>query len=142
MNERTTEVAISAIPTWEELEGWVRVQIQEFIQELLKQEVTELLGRARYQRRAPVDGAQGYRNGYGKPRKLTLGMGTITIRRPRARGLEERDDGRILPLFARRRSRICCPSCTCMDLRKGTSTWPCAGFWEKRRPSRPARWRG
>jgi len=52
--------------------------------------VTELLGRARYQRRAPVDGAQGYRNGYGKPRKLTLGMGTITIRRPRVRGLEER----------------------------------------------------
>jgi len=50
-------------PQWEELEGWVRVQIQEFIQELLEQEVTELLGRARYQRRAPVDGAQGSRNG-------------------------------------------------------------------------------
>jgi len=69
MNERTTKVALSASPTWEELEGWVRVQIQE----LLKQEVTELLGRARYQRRAPVDGAQGYRDGYGKPRKLTPG---------------------------------------------------------------------
>jgi putative transposase len=106
MNERTTEVAISAIPTWEELEGWVRVQIQEFIQELLKQEVTELLGRARYQRRVPVDGAQGYRNGYGKPRKLTLGMGTITIRRPRVRGLEERFESRILPLFARRTREV------------------------------------
>jgi hypothetical protein len=47
MNGRTTEVAISAIPTWEELEGWVRVQIQEFVQELLKQEVTELLCRVR-----------------------------------------------------------------------------------------------
>jgi transposase-like protein len=106
MNERTTEVAVSAIPTWEELEGWVRVQIQEFIQELLKQEVTELLGRARYQRRVPVDGAQGYRNGYGKPRKLTLGMGTITIRRPRVRGLEEPFESRTLPLFARRTREV------------------------------------
>jgi len=106
MNEHTTEIALSAIPTWEELEGWVRVKIQEFIQELLKQEVTELLGRARYQRRAPVDGAQGYRNGYGKPRKLTLGMGTITIRRPRVRGLEERFESRILPLFARRTREV------------------------------------
>ncbi len=106
MNERTMEIALSASPTWEELEGWVRVQIQEFIQELLKQEVTELLGRARYQRRAPADGAQGYRNGYGKPRKLTLGMGTITIRRPRVRGLEERFESRILPLFARRTREV------------------------------------
>ena len=106
MSERTTKVAILASPTWEELEGWVRVQIQELIQELLKQEVTELLGRARYQRRAPVDGAQGYRNGYGKPRKLTLGMGTITIRRPRVRGLEERFESRILPLFARRTREV------------------------------------
>jgi putative transposase len=88
------------------LEGWVRVQIQEFVQELLKQEVTELLGRARYQRRAPVDGAQGYRNGYGKPRKLTLGIGTITIRHPRVRRLEERFESRILPLFARRTREV------------------------------------
>ncbi|MDR5703877.1 MAG: hypothetical protein QN198_09795 [Armatimonadota bacterium] len=33
-------------------------------------------------------------------------IGTITIRRPRVRGLEERDDGRILPLPARRTEEV------------------------------------
>jgi transposase-like protein len=49
-----------------------------------------------------VDGSLAYRNGYGKERKLTLGCGTITLRRPRVRGLEERFESRVLPLFARR----------------------------------------
>lgn len=106
MNKRTTEGCLSSSPTWEKLEEWVRGKIQEFIQDLLEQEVTELLGRARYQRQAVVDGVQGYRNGYGKPRKLTLGIGTITIRRPRVRGLEERFESRILPLFARRTREV------------------------------------
>jgi putative transposase len=76
--------------------------MQELVQWALEAEVTELLGRARYQRRAEVDALPAYRNGYGKPRKLTTPLGTVTLRRPRVRGLEERADGRILPLFARR----------------------------------------
>jgi hypothetical protein len=63
-----------------------------------------VLGWARYQRRAEVDALPGYRNGYGKPRKLTTPLGTVTLRRPRVRGLEERFVSRILPLFARRTS--------------------------------------
>jgi len=108
MSKHTTEGSLSASPTWEGLEEWVRGKVQEFIQDLLEQEVTGLLGRARYQRRAVavVDGVRGYRNGYGKPRKLTLGIGTITICRPRVRGLEERFESRILPLFVRRTKEV------------------------------------
>jgi putative transposase len=87
---------------WDNLEEWVRKKVQEFIQFLLEEEVTELLGRKKSERHKAVDGSLGYRNGYGKERKLTLGCGTITLRRPRVRGLLERFESRILPLFARR----------------------------------------
>jgi transposase-like protein len=63
--------------------------------------VTELLGRRRSQRRPAVDAAPGYRNGYGKPRRLALTSGTIRVRRPRVRGLEARFESRVLPLFER-----------------------------------------
>ena len=68
--------------------------------------MTELLGRVRYQRRAAVGGPSGYRNGYGKPRKLATPLATSTLRRPRVRGLEERFESRILPLFVRRTREV------------------------------------
>ena len=34
-------------PEWEHLEDWVRGQVRRLIQDLLEQEVTEFLGRAR-----------------------------------------------------------------------------------------------
>src|SRR4030095_11964920 len=43
----------------------------------------------------------GYRNGYGKPRRLTLTSGTITVRRPRVRALNERLVTRGLALLKR-----------------------------------------
>jgi len=87
---------------WDNLEEWVRRKVQEFIQSLLEEEIIELLGRQKSERRKAVDGSPAYRNGYGKERKLTLGCGTVTLRRPRVRGLEERFESRVLPLFARR----------------------------------------
>ena len=78
--------ARSSSPTWETLRDWLRGKIRELMQGLLEEEVTEFLGRARYERRAAVD-ACGYRNGYGKPRKLLTPMGTVTLRRPRVLGL-------------------------------------------------------
>jgi hypothetical protein len=74
-------------PVEETLHTWLRERMQELVQWALEAEVTELLGRARYQRRAEVDGVPGYRNGYGKPRKLTTPLGTVTLRRPRVRGV-------------------------------------------------------
>ena len=106
MDQRTTSGTLTSSPTWEGLHVWLRGAVQALIQEALEAEVTELLGRVRYQRRATVDAPAGYRNGYGKPRKLTTPMGTITLRRPRVRGLEERFESRILPLFARRTEEV------------------------------------
>jgi putative transposase len=71
---------LKASRTWEHLEDFVRGHVQQFIQALLEEEVTELLGRTKSARRETVDVAPGYRNVYGKPRHLTLTNGTITIR--------------------------------------------------------------
>ena len=91
---------------WETLEGMVREKAQEFIQQIMEEEVTELLGREKSERRSTVDSAEGYRNGYGKPRRLAMSSGTITLRRPRVRGVEERFESRVLPLFARRTKEL------------------------------------
>src|SRR5215470_2504243 len=64
-----------ASSTWDRLEEFAREQVQHFIQTLLEEEVTELLGRTKSARREAVDAAPGYRNGYGKPRRLTLTNG-------------------------------------------------------------------
>ena len=56
----------SSRPIWETLEGMVREKVQEFIQQIMEEEVTELLGREKSERRSAVDAAAGYRNGYGK----------------------------------------------------------------------------
>ena len=49
-------------PSYEDLEEWVRLKVQGFVQEVLEEEVVELLGRQRHQRRKMVDGKTGYRN--------------------------------------------------------------------------------
>jgi len=106
MKEAATIHTVESIPEFKYLEDWVRLKVQGFVQEILEEEVESLLGRARYQRRAIVDAAKGWRNGYGKPRRLSLKTGTVTVRRPRVRGLEERFESRILPLFKRRTKEI------------------------------------
>jgi transposase-like protein len=54
---------------------------------VLEEEVTAFLGRRKPERRRLVDARPGYHNGYGKPRRLSPTSGTITVRRPRLRGL-------------------------------------------------------
>jgi len=102
MEQHTTQAPVESSPTWERLETWLRSKMREWLQELLEAEVDELLGRRKSARRKPVDGVRGYRSGHGKPRRLTLSCGTVTVRRPRVRGLQERFESRLLPLFARR----------------------------------------
>ena len=87
MGKQTTARSHESRVVWDNLEEWVRRKVQVFIQSLLEEEVTELLARKKAERRKAVDSSLGYRNGYGKKRKLTLGCGTITVRRPRVRGL-------------------------------------------------------
>ena len=106
MEEKTPVAPGSSMPTWETLEAFLRGHIQATMQRVLEEEVTAVLGRARSERRAGVDPAPGYRNGHGKPRKLTLGCGTIAVRRPRVRNLEERFESRVLPLFRTRGRQV------------------------------------
>jgi transposase-like protein len=91
-------------PVWDTLDAFVRARVQEMVQQLLEAEVTEYLGRMKSERRE--DGERGYRNGYGKARRLTLANGTIEVRRPRIRDLEARFESQILPLFLRQTKGI------------------------------------
>jgi putative transposase len=102
MVKQITPSRESSSIVWNNLEEMVRMKVREFIQSLLEAEIEELLGRQKSERRKLVDSPVIYRNGYGKDRRLTLGSGTITIQRPRVRGLEERFISQVLPLFARR----------------------------------------
>jgi transposase-like protein len=102
MRKKSTDSDIESSPCWEGLESWIRKQIQRCFQDVLEEEVTEFLGRERYERREDVGGASGSRNGYGKSRNFTLNCGTITVRRPRVRDAEEGFESRLLPLFQRR----------------------------------------
>jgi len=68
---------------------------------ILEEEITEFLGRRKSERkREKVDTHRGYRNGYGKSRRLTLMNGTIRIRRPRLRS-SDGFESKVLPLFRR-----------------------------------------
>ena len=84
----------------------MRSQVQRLIQELLEEEVTEFLGRAKSALRSDSDSDTGYRNGYGRARRLTLSSGTIQLRRPRVRDTEEQFESRLLPLFVNRTRKI------------------------------------
>jgi len=104
--KKTPAVLAPSMPTWETLEEFVRTEIQATMQAVLAEELTAFLGRGKSERRAGVDPAPGYRNGHGKPRRLALTCGTIALRRPRARNLDERFESRVLPLFARQSREV------------------------------------
>jgi transposase-like protein len=106
MKKHTQDAGELSTPKWERLEAWTRAKVQEALQAVLEEEVTEFLGRVKSARRAPLDAGPGYRNGYGKARRVALTSGTITVRRPRVRGLEERFVSRVLPLFQRRTAEV------------------------------------
>jgi len=102
MVKQTTQEKGSSSIIWNSLEEMVRLKVREFIQNLLEAEIEDLLGRGKSERRQSVDDPPVYRNGYGKGRRLTLSCGTITVYRPRVRGLEQRFVSQVLPFFARR----------------------------------------
>ena len=104
--KKTPIVPVTSTPMWESLENFVRTRIQETVQSILEEEMTTMLGRGRSERRCAVDGTSGYRNGFGKSRRLTLSCGTVEVRRPRVRGLEDRFESRVLPLFQRQTREV------------------------------------
>jgi putative transposase len=88
-----------------DIESFVRERAQSFIQGVLEEEVNEMLGRGRHERR-DSDSSTGYRNGYGEARRLSTSIGTVALRRPRVRGTAEQFVSRVLPLFARHTAQV------------------------------------
>lgn len=89
-----------------ELEEYARGKIREHLQDLLEQEVSEWLGREKSERKMHPLEQPGYRNGYGKTRRFTMSLGTVEIRRPRVRNLDERFVSKVLPMFKRQTEAV------------------------------------
>ncbi len=82
MSKKNIDHSVKSRVCFQQLEEWVRERIQWCVQELLEDEVTQLLGQRKNECRREVGAPGGYRNGYGKERRLTLSCGTIRLRRP------------------------------------------------------------
>jgi putative transposase len=144
MAQQSTSHASSSSPIWERLEAFVREHVQHRIQALLEEAVTALLGRPTSARRATVDAARGWRNGYGKPRRLCVSLGTITVRRPRVRGLGERFASQGQPVFQRRTREggALLPQLSLHGLALGDFALVLRGLLGEGAPSQPPRWAG
>jgi putative transposase len=105
MKKSIIETSSQSRATYEALEGIVRKKVQDFIQEIVEEEVTAFLGRGKSERITGIDTPKAYRNGHGKPRQFSLMSGTITIQRPRLRGAEG-FESKVLPLFKRRSKEV------------------------------------
>src|SRR6266852_5740242 len=123
---RRSRRELAEYPQWGTLEEFTRSRIQSWLQDVLEEEVTELLGRGKSERRAAVDTPAGYRNGHGKTRRLSMMAGTIELKRPRVRGLEQRFESRLLPLFVRQAVSELLPQFTFTGSPKEISSWRCA----------------
>jgi len=71
-----------------ELEQFAREKIRGHLQDLLEQEVSEWLGREKSERKVNAEEQPGYRNGYGRPGRLAMSLGTIEIEQPRRQKFE------------------------------------------------------
>ena len=74
------------------LSQFIRLAVQKMVQEAVEQEVTDFLGRERYERQAePV----GYRNGY-KPGRIRSAEGEIALQVPQVRGTDDPYQSKLL----------------------------------------------
>lgn len=106
MTIENNESCMKSTPYWEVLEEFIQKRVQAMVQDLIEEEVEQFLGRAKYERTHGTTSKKGYRNGYAPPRRLSLMTGTIEVRRPKLRGLEEKFESAILPLFKRKSTRV------------------------------------
>lgn len=74
------------------LSQFIRLAVQKMVQEAVEQEVTDYLGRERYERQAEV---VGYRNGY-KPGRIRSAEGEIALQVPQVRGTNDTYRSRLL----------------------------------------------
>ena len=95
MRKQTTETTSESRPEWDTLEQLVQ-----------RQDAGPGPTRSRRRGRSDTDNDSGNRNGYAKPRKLTLSSGTIEVSRPTVRNTEGKFESRPLPLFTRRANEV------------------------------------
>ena len=76
----------------EPLSQFIRLAVQGMVQEALEQEVTDYLGRERYERQPEV---KGYRNGY-KPGRIRSAEGEIRFEVPQVRATDKRYQSKLL----------------------------------------------
>ena len=97
MRKESTGSRSESRPEWEQLEDWVRSQVQRLIQELLEEEVS-VSGKGEVGAQIRLGLRYRLSERYGRARRLTLSSGTIQLRRPRVRDTEEQFESRLLPL--------------------------------------------
>jgi putative transposase len=89
------------------LEDVGRLSVRLVLQAALEAEVTEFLGRARYQRQeAAVDPRPGARNGWQPPTAIKTTMGPVMVQRPKLRGTDERFCSRLFGLGVTRTNAL------------------------------------
>lgn len=86
-----------------DLDAVVREGARRMLVAVLEAEVEEFLGRSRYER---SDEFHGYRNGYGKTRRVAVGAGTIEVRAPRVRDTVEPFSSGVLGRYQRQSAQV------------------------------------
>lgn len=139
MGKRIDDGQEASSVVWGSLEGEFRLRIQQYLQDLLEEELEEFLGRGRYARKA-LDQPGGYRNGYGRPRSLSTRCGVVQVRRPRVRGVDQPFESRVLPFFMKRTQDLtaCLPQLYLHGLSLGDFDQALAGLLGDDAPVSPA----
>ncbi len=90
MNQSYTE-SFCSVPSTEDdpLEAIVRRGARVMLEAALEHEVSQYLERRPHQRAGTATDFRGYRNGYAKERKVTVGSGTIKVQVPRVSDVPE-----------------------------------------------------
>ena len=87
----------------QDLDQLARQGALRMLKDVLEQEVSEFLGRSRYERSEEFNG---YRNGYGKRRKVAVGSGTLELRAPRLRTTLEPFESQVLGRYQRQSGSV------------------------------------
>ena len=85
------------------LEEIAREGVRRMLMSVLEVEVEDFLGRKRYERQA---GSVGYRNGYGKKRRVAIGSGTMKLRAPRVRESQQPFKSQVLKSYQRQSDNL------------------------------------
>jgi putative transposase len=102
-DSKSTEKSVGSWRFGDNLDELAREGACRMLKAALEQEVKEFLGRGYYERQEVFTG---YRNGYGKRRKVALGSGTVELRAPRVRATDRPFQSRVLRSYQRQSAGV------------------------------------